>query len=136
MILQQIRYDFEFDVQIHAEGDVLEIPIPRFILQPLVENALYHGLSDDGFIQVDVRGGDRIEISIRDNGAGMTEEAIRNVLNRQEADSRKVGMGIGMNYVKRVIETQYGPQAQLSIQSEVGQGTTVFLSLPVMEGAG
>ncbi|MDF2964137.1 MAG: sensor histidine kinase, partial [Paenibacillus sp.] len=39
-----------------------------------------------------------------------------------------------MNYVKRVIETQYGKQAELRIKSIIGQGTTVFLSLPVMEG--
>jgi two-component system sensor histidine kinase YesM len=134
LILQQIRYDFKFDVQIHVDDDVLKVPIPRFILQPLVENALYHGLNDDGYIRVDVRLITNIEISIYDNGAGMTEETIEHLLNNQEVEARKVGMGIGMNYVKRVIETQYGKSAELKIKSVIGEGTTVSLSLPVVGG--
>jgi two-component system sensor histidine kinase YesM len=135
LILQQIRYDFKFDVQIHVDDDVLKMPIPRFILQPLVENALYHGLNDDGYIQVNVRLNENIEISIHDNGSGMSEETIRNLLNNREVETRKVGMGIGMNYVKRVIESQYGKRAELKIKSVIGEGTTVFLSLPVPEGS-
>jgi two-component system sensor histidine kinase YesM len=134
LILQQIRYDFKFDVQIHVVDDVLKIPIPRFILQPLVENALYHGLNDDGYIRVDVRLYEKIEISIHDNGSGMSEETIQHLLNNQEVEARKVGMGIGMNYVKRVIESQYGKAAELNIKSVIGEGTTIFLSLPVREG--
>ncbi|RCX16431.1 two-component system sensor histidine kinase YesM [Fontibacillus phaseoli] len=48
--LQQIRYDFEFDVEIDADEQCLTLQSPRFLLQPLVENALYHGVSDDGYI--------------------------------------------------------------------------------------
>lgn len=133
LILQQIRYDFKFDVQLHVDESVLKMPIPRFILQPLVENALYHGLNDDGYIQVNVRLHECIEISIHDNGSGMSEETIRHLLNNQEVETRKVGMGIGMNYVKRVIESQYGKRAELRIDSVIGEGTTIFLSLPVQE---
>jgi two-component system sensor histidine kinase YesM len=133
LILQQIRYDFKFDVQLHVDESVLKMPIPRFILQPLVENALYHGLNDDGYIQVNVRLNECIEISIHDNGSGMSEETIRHLLNNQEVETRKVGMGIGMNYVKRVIESQYGKRAELRIDSVIGEGTTIFLSLPVQE---
>lgn len=134
LILQQIRYDFQFDVRIHVDDDVLQAPIPRFILQPLVENSLYHGLNDDGYIQVDVRLNDGlIEISIRDNGAGMSEEAIDELLHKRDADNRKVGMGIGMNYVKRMIESQYGERGQLTIRSAVGEGTSVYLRIPAME---
>nr|WP_240414060.1 histidine kinase [Paenibacillus periandrae] len=133
LILQQIRYDFKFDVQLHVDESVLKMPIPRFILQPLVENALYHGLNDDGYIQVNVRLNECIEISIHDNGSGMSEETIRHLMNNQEVETRKVGMGIGMNYVRRVIESQYGKRAELRIDSVIGEGTTIFLSLPVQE---
>ncbi len=133
LILQQIRYDFQFDVQIHMDEDVMKMPIPRFILQPLVENSLYHGLSDDGFIQVDVRLAQTINISIHDNGSGMSEETIKNLLNNPEVENRKVGLGIGMNYVKRMIESQYGEKAELKISSVLGKGTSVFLSLPLLE---
>ncbi|WP_232510323.1 sensor histidine kinase [Paenibacillus crassostreae] len=131
LILQQIRYDFQFDVHIHVDQEVLEIPIPRFILQPLVENSLYHGLDDDGYIEIDVQISDFINIFIRDDGAGMSEEKIQNILHHPETENRKVGMGIGMNYVKRMIEVYYGGQAELRVTSIIGKGTTIHLSLPI-----
>lgn len=134
LVLQQIRYDFEFDVQIDVEEKVLNIPIPRFILQPIVENSLYHGFSnDDGYILVNVRLNKDIEITIHDNGAGMSKEAIKHLLNNEQAEHQKVGMGIGMNYVKRMIEAHYEGKAQLKIESVKGKGTSIYLTLPVLE---
>ncbi|MFC0216721.1 sensor histidine kinase [Paenibacillus chartarius] len=134
LTLQQIRYDFEFDVRIHVDERVLKAPVPRFILQPIVENSLYHGLDDNGYIEVNVRGdGDRIDITIGDNGSGMSKETIRELLEQQGGDQRKVGMGIGMSYVRRMLETQYGTQAELHIDSVIGQGTQVLLRLPIQE---
>ncbi|AOK92816.1 sensor histidine kinase [Paenibacillus polymyxa] len=131
LILQQIRYDFEFDVRISADDQVLQIPVPRFILQPLVENSLYHGLSDEGFIQIEVTLAKTLNILIQDNGAGMTEEAIQRLLNNRIAEHKKVGMGIGLNYVHRMLRAQYGDQAQLVIESELGTGTSILLILPI-----
>lgn len=131
LILQQIRYDFEFDVRISADEQVLQIPVPRFILQPLVENSLYHGLSDEGFIQIEVTRTETLNIMIQDNGAGMTEEAIERLLNNRVPEHKKVGMGIGLNYVHRMLNAQYGDQAQLVIESELGTGTSILLILPI-----
>ncbi|MFC9708577.1 histidine kinase [Paenibacillus sp. NPDC056933] len=131
LILQQIRYDFEFDVRISADDQVLQIPVPRFILQPLVENSLYHGLSDEGFIQIEVTRKETLNIMIQDNGAGMTDEAIERLLNNRVAEHQKVGMGIGLNYVHRMLKAQYGDQAQLVIESELGTGTSILLILPI-----
>ncbi|OAX48936.1 MULTISPECIES: histidine kinase [unclassified Paenibacillus] len=131
LTLQQIRYDFEFDVRISADEQVLQIPVPRFILQPLVENSLYHGLSDEGFIQIEVTRKETLNIMIQDNGAGMTEEAIERLLNNRVAEHQKVGMGIGLNYVHRMLKAQYGDQAQLVIESELGTGTSILLILPI-----
>ncbi|WP_189017344.1 sensor histidine kinase [Paenibacillus marchantiophytorum] len=133
LILQQIRYDFKFDVQMHVDQEVWDVPIPRFILQPLVENSLYHGLSDDGYIRVDVTQNSAIQIAIRDNGSGMSDETIHKLLNNPDAENTKVGMGIGLNYVKRMLESQYGDQAELRIQSIRGKGTTITVSLPITE---
>ncbi|WP_407873115.1 sensor histidine kinase [Paenibacillus sp. P36] len=134
LTLQQIRYDFKFDVQMHVDEDVWSMPVPRFILQPLVENSLYHGLSDDGYIRVDVNLTNAILISIQDNGSGMSEETIQNLLHNPEIENKKVGMGIGLNYVKRMLESQYGDKAELRIQSVIGKGTTIFVTIPIMEG--
>ena len=132
LILQQIRYAFQFDVRIEADDEIMDVPTPRFILQPLVENALYHGLSDDGCIRVEVKKSARgVEIAVHDNGRGITEEEIENMLNEEAVVQRKTGMGIGMNYVKRMIENQYGDRAELKVTSKLGQGTSVYLRLPL-----
>jgi len=135
LILQQIRYDFHFDVRIVADERVRGMSIPRFILQPLVENALYHGLSDDGFIQVEVadRPDDCIQIAITDNGAGMSEEIIARLLENDAEQEGRAGMGIGMSYVKRILAAYYGGQAGMDIRSEIGAGTTIRLTLPKWE---
>ncbi|MEK0315775.1 sensor histidine kinase [Cohnella sp. 56] len=129
--LQKIRYDFQFDVDIDVDEEAMQLEIPRFILQPLVENALYHGVSDDGYIHVDIRLNDELEIKIQDNGLGMTPEKIQQLLQDDPLDSRKVGMGIGMKYVIRILESNYGDRAKFAIKSEIGSGTIVSLSLPV-----
>ncbi|MBD2843709.1 histidine kinase [Paenibacillus sp. IB182496] len=135
LILQQIRYDFEFDVRISVDDAVLDVAVPRFILQPLVENALYHGLNDEGYIHVDVKQKARmIELSIQDNGGGLNEEEIERLLHEQKTAQEKVGMGIGMNYVKRMIESHYEGRAELRIDSMPGHGTNVRLLLPYEEG--
>jgi two-component system sensor histidine kinase YesM len=134
LTLQQIRYDFKFDVQMHVDEEVWSMPVPRFILQPLVENSLYHGLSDDGYIRVDVSLTNAILISIQDNGSGMSGETIHNLLHNPEIENKKVGMGIGLNYVKRMLESQYGDKAELRIQSVIGKGTTIFVTIPIVEG--
>lgn len=130
--LQQIRYDFQFDVDIDVDENSLVLPSPRFLLQPMVENALYHGVSDDGYIYVGIAlQEDGLLITIQDNGAGMSPEMIEQLLDEDTEDRHKVGMGIGMKYVKRILRASYGEEAKLSIRSEVGKGTVVTLRLPV-----
>ena len=132
MQLQQIRYDFQFDVDIEVDENSRTLPSPRFLLQPLVENALYHGVSDDGYIHVSVMLADEeLQITIQDNGAGMTKEQIERLLGDDSEDSHKVGMGIGMKYVKRILHANYGDKAKLHIRSELGKGTVIALRLPV-----
>ncbi|MHA7965577.1 sensor histidine kinase [Paenibacillus sp. CAU 1782] len=131
LTLQQIRYDFAFDVRIHVDDKVLDNPIPRFVLQPLLENALYHGLDDEGHIQVQVEHDEGwIIISVHDNGAGISDEEMDYLLNQKQVEQQRAGMGIGLNYVKRMIENQYGNQASLEITSQLGQGTSIYLKIP------
>ncbi|MNJ51039.1 putative sensor-like histidine kinase [compost metagenome] len=131
LILQQIRYDFEFDVRISVSDQVLQVPVPRFILQPLVENALYHGLSDEGYILIEVTLEENVVILIQDNGSGMSDEMIQQLLKNRVVEQKKVGMGIGINYVHRMLKAQYGEQAKLIIKSEEGKGTSIRLIIPI-----
>ena len=64
----------------------------------------------------------------------MSGETIHNLLHNPEIENKKVGMGIGLNYVKRMLESQYGDKAELRIQSVIGKGTTIFVTIPILEG--
>jgi two-component system sensor histidine kinase YesM len=134
LAIQKFRYDFDFEVRIHTDDVILNYPVPRFILQPLVENAIYHGLSDEGYIYVEVRNDShKIQIEVNDNGAGISEEAVEKLLNQNQTKQQKDGMGIGLNYVKRMLENHYEGNAKLEMKSLVGKGTSVFLTLPILE---
>jgi two-component system sensor histidine kinase YesM len=131
--LQGIRYQFDFDVKVHADAKALDLPVPRFILQPLVENALYHGLGDNGVIEVDVAEdqGTHVIITVTDNGDGIPNEEITAMLDDGMPVRKKAGMGIGLNYVHRMVKFQFGDAASFHIESKLGTGTKVRLRLPI-----
>ncbi|MCM3633265.1 MULTISPECIES: sensor histidine kinase [Paenibacillus] len=136
LTLQQIRYNFQFDVRIQADDAILDVPVPRFILQPLVENALYHGLDNDGRIEVEVSKTDKDElaIEIKDNGKGISADELEVLMHRELTEQHRVGMGIGMNYVKRILESHYGDSANLIVSSELGKGTCMIIRIPFEKG--
>lgn len=136
--LQQMRYDFQFELDIKAEDGLRDVPIPRFILQPLVENALFHGLGNNGKITVRARyeTAGRVRIEVSDNGPGMTAEETRQLLERSSSDQPKRGTGIGIHYVQRMIHVQYGDSASLDVNSGVDAGTSIVLSFPIAEDGG
>ncbi|MBP1995996.1 sensor histidine kinase [Paenibacillus eucommiae] len=133
VMLQGIRYNFRFDIHIRAADHVLETRIPRFILQPLVENALYHGIGDDGIIEIEVvhEENARVSIQISDNGAGMTEAEISRVFDTENQERKSIGMGIGIAYVLHMLKYRYGDDARLQVMSEAGSGTKINLQLPI-----
>ncbi len=129
--LQSIRYDHQFHMEMDVDPETLDIPVPRFILQPLVENAMYHGGQDDNMeIRVRIRkldGG--LSLSVRDNGDGIPEERLQELL--QESDElRKSGLGIGLSYVKKMLGIYYDETAVLRMNSAPGQGTEIDIRLP------
>ena len=112
--------------------------IPSMILQPLVENAVQHGIHDcmeTGQIKMSIhKSGDELEITVSDNGAGMTEEMIQAVMNgkarNKEEDRYSTGIAVG-NVIGR-LELYYKRKNLLSIESEgLGKGTKVRIHLPV-----
>lgn len=136
--LQNIRYNHSFQVKVNVDPELLDVPIPRFILQPLVENALYHGLPDyNGYISVQIRriGENRLEMCVRDNGAGMSTERQHQLLNEEDQNERKSGLGIGLRYIVKLLDVYYKNQATFHIESEVNKGTTITMVLPLaLEG--
>ncbi len=108
MTLLAARYGDNVQVTLDVREETLDLPIPKFIIQPFVENAIYHGLPDQkGHIRLSVSLGERSElvITVEDDGRGMTPEQIERIVNLEHW---KEGMGIGIRYVKEILHYTYG----------------------------
>lgn len=130
--LQNIRYDHIFDVEIEVSEEALDIPVPRFILQPLVENALYHAFNEEqGVIRVRaaLEAPDRLIIEVRDNGSGMSADKLAGMLNEERIDQGS-GLGIGLRYVRKMLEVYYGQAAEWTVESSPDTGTAIRMRLP------
>ena len=131
LIIQQMRYHDILEYEITVDGkDILDTEVLKLLLQPLVENAIYHGIKNTrgrGKVHIDVKknaGG--IRFCISDTGLGITPEKLE-LLRRQ---IRHGGVGYGLFNVNRRLELCYGLQSALSIASEYTKGTQVFFVLP------
>lgn len=131
--LQLVRNDYQFEVHMDVEDEVLDVEIPRFVLQPLVENAIYHGLRDgEGAIRVSIRreGEDDVRVEVRDDGAGLTEEKREQLLRGEPGEAGGVGFGIGLSYVNKMLEVYCGARSRLQIDSVPGKGTAYRFIIP------
>ncbi|WP_455614946.1 cache domain-containing sensor histidine kinase [Eisenbergiella sp.] len=138
------RFMGKFKVQIQAEETLLQQVLPKMLVQPLVENAVLHGLEpkmEKG--QVDVRfsddGEEGIRITVEDDGCGMKKEELAALRAQMEAYNEeqaygKSGHGIGVSNVYRRIRLFYGEYAQFKIESEENRGTCITMRLPKRMG--
>jgi sensor histidine kinase YesM len=122
------RFRFQVDIQPEVSG----FRIPLLTLQPIVENALIHGIEDmetGGVIAVSASlQNERVMVEVRDNGKGMDGETL--VLLENENQTVGHTTGIGLNNVKERLRIFFGMEELLTIQSVVNKGTTVTLYLP------
>ena len=133
---------FAGDIHFSKEVDesLENVRMPSMILQPVVENAVNHGIRDiewEGKIHLTVTGdADYIRISVKDNGKGMTQEQIGGVLsgNREHRNEEGDSTGIGMNNVISRLELYYEESGLMEINSEgEGKGTEAVIYIPVHE---
>ncbi len=131
LIIQKMRFGESFTYQIFCEDAVREITIPKILLQPIVENALVHGIStmgEGGCIQIIARRcSDMLLMEVRDNGCGIKPEVLAHIL---EANTHS-GSGIGLKNVHQRIQLTCGTKYGLEVLSELDEGTTVFVYLPL-----
>lgn len=134
--LMQVRYDYDFSVRVFVDKETLLNPMPRFIIQPLVEDCIFHGLNgEEGIIDVNVKESrDYIKIVISDNGQGIDKDMVAELLSNSNGQV-KVGLGIGLKYVRTMLETYYGDIKVFDIKSKLGEGTKFVIRIPkVLEG--
>jgi two-component system sensor histidine kinase YesM len=132
MELQRIRYDYEFEFSLELDEAAMAAAVPRFLLQPLVENAIYHGASEsNGCVTVAVRAveDNQLMLVVEDNGEGISEEKAKMLL-EEDPEGRRQGLGIGLSYVNRMLKRFYGEQATMHIGSKPGQGTVIAITIP------
>ncbi len=121
-----------------VDDGIGDFRIPSMILQPLVENAVQHGIHDcmeTGWIKMSIhKDGDELEITVSDNGAGMTEEMIGTVMegNARNTGEDRYSTGIAVGNVIDRLELYYKKKNLLSIESDgPGTGTRVYITLPM-----
>lgn len=132
--LQSNRYEDSLQFDIEIDRHAWNIPVPRFLLQPMVENAIYHGMNERKsiiHISVSVMNGKAV-LRVQDNGPGMDEDKKRRLLDPEgDATNRLMGMGIGLTYVQRLLKRYYGSGGCLDIQSAPGHGTCLSVIIPI-----
>lgn len=136
MTIQQIRYKNRFETKITAQPGTEGLYTLKLIVQPILENAIYHGMAsaeDDGLISVTAyRQGDDLIIDVADNGLGMRPEVAASLLDENRPDVRTSGSGIGVRNVHQRIRLTFGPQYGLTILSEPDEGTLVRIRIPAL----
>lgn len=135
LIIQTKRYKSKFKFEIEAQEDILNYKTLKLILQPIVENSIYHGIEymvDEGFIKISVGVIDeKLLFQVSDNGLGMAPETCNSLL-VQDTKS-KSGSGVGVKNVHERIQLSYGKEYGLEIESELEIGTSVKIWLPLIK---
>lgn len=138
LYIQKIRYKDKLNYVIHVDESLYAIEVPKLILQPLVENAIYHGVKakrGGGTITITgVPEGENLVFTVQDNGAGMPQEKVeelnRRMSERSVLDEQK---SFGLFYIRERIQLCYGKGYGVHVESTLGEGTRVTITLPLYQ---
>jgi two-component system sensor histidine kinase YesM len=140
MDIQQFRYGSNIHLNIRCEESLMDLEIPRMLLQPIVENAVFHGIAPQeqgGNIAIHIQlmktSPSVLLIEIADDGRGMSPDIIEGLLQRAAPEHRSGMFGIGLNHVHETIQLYYGQESGVFIESVPGKGTTIRLELFMRE---
>lgn len=127
IFIQQIRYGDLFVAEYNVDNSVGHIRVPKLILQPLVENSIYHGIrpkGEPGVIRIVVQKiDDFVYLTVEDNGMGIPEEKIHEMV---ACDN----MSVGIPATKERIKTHFNESASFNINSTFGEGTSIQMAIP------
>lgn len=113
---------------VDVEPDMNGYLVPSFMIQPLVENAVKHAMGAEGKLTITITGavdGDDIVLRVIDDGVGMSEETLANMMNKES----ETGLGIAVKNVRDRIQGYFGPESSMRVESALGEGTSVTFRL-------
>lgn len=133
IVLQQLRYDMDVSIETGKHPEILQTEMPRFILQPIVENAIKHGGSDKPMIRIGVEllANGRLSILVKNSGNPIDPEKIRQVLEQKQDVSSN---GIGLQYVARMLESFYDKNFVLRAERTKDGFNVVEIRIPFKVG--
>lgn len=135
LIIQKMRYKNKLDYRLNIPPEIYSYRTLKLLIQPLVENAIYHGLKEQetgGLITISGRKeGELLIFTVEDNGLGFSAETLDEL--QEKSSSRRGGGGVGVRNVEERIKLFFGAAYGLSFTSTPGVGTTFTLTLPAME---
>ena len=128
--IQLMMHDNDFDVEVDVDEEIMDYETLNLILQPLIENAIDHGIDllEDRRGKITITGrrvGDLISLVVEDNGVGMEKEKAELILTQGSK-------GYGVRNVNQRIQLYYGKEYALKVESIVGTGTKITIEIPVI----
>lgn len=132
LTIQKMRYKDKMEFQIDVDPSILHIPLIKLVLQPVIENAIYHGLKykeSKGLLMVKgFRKNGNAVLQVIDNGVGMDQETLDHIYEKHKVNYQSNGVGV-YNVQKR-LQLYYGSEYGITYESEKGVGTTATITIP------
>ncbi len=132
LTIQQMRYKDKLEYEIDVAREIYCEEIVKLVLQPIVENAIYHGVKfkeTKGLIRISGFASENyIELKISDNGIGMTEEELAHIFDTHKVNYKS--NGVGVYNVQMRLQLYYGKNYGISYESSLGEGTTATITIP------
>ena len=134
LTIQKMRYNEKLQYELDMDPQTADCLLPKLILQPLVENAIYHGIKvkqTGGTVRVEsILEEERLLITVEDDGVGMTEEQIARIFEKKQSDAESTK--IGVYNVNERLQYYFGSEASMRYYSTPGRRTMVMLVLPIV----
>lgn len=140
LYIQKIRYSSKLNYQIIADENIKDVEVPKLILQPLVENAIYHGIKakrTEGHISIitEILEDRKIRFTVEDDGSGMTQDKVNELNERLNQPSvLQASQSFGLFYVKERLRLRYGDRFEVKVVSTLEIGTKVSIVIPFEGG--
>lgn len=134
LTIQEFRYRDKFDVHMSIDNEAMNGLLPPLLIQPLVENAIVHGLENKinkGNIYITIKRLERqIELTIEDDGVGMNEQIVKKINKEPEDKAFSTDLGVGMENVRKRLFLHYGHDHEWVLKSAPSEGTFIKITVP------